>query len=190
MRGSLVVCLAAAIARADAPPDSVELHDGTFLQGRLTEWKPSVRAVIVLLNGESRIVRWDEIAHTSGPSFEQIRDAEPPRLDPPPSLVIPPQSLRAPPKPSYALMDARQRRGMQVLIASVGPSIFGIAFGAVGLMLTAPDMTDVRNSFLGIGSAFLVAATATFVGGMVLFTHKRDKLASLTLTPAGLSGSF
>jgi hypothetical protein len=93
---SLVVCLAATIARAEGPPDILELRDGTFLQGRLTEWKPGSRAIIVLLNGESRTIHWSEITHASGPSLEQIRDArgrssEEVDIDVDTTVIIPPQ---------------------------------------------------------------------------------------------------
>jgi hypothetical protein len=103
---SLLVCLAATIARADGPADIIELHDGSFLQGRLTEWKPGSRAVIVLLNGESRTVHWSEIARTSGPSFEKIRDrggqevSQDVDLEIDSTVVIPPPPIDPPSSPT------------------------------------------------------------------------------------------
>jgi hypothetical protein len=199
---SLLACLVATIARADGPPDVVQLHDGTFLQGRLTEWKPGSRAVIVLLNGESRIVHWSEIAQTSGPSFEKIRDAGgrteedvdlqldttvvvPPPAEvipaPAPSLSLPP--LMIPPTPSFVvppkasfLMDPRAKKGFMLVIVSLGPLIAGAVYAGVGSSENERGMEGLHDSFVGLGSVLLIGATVSLVSGIVLLsTHKRDE---------------
>jgi hypothetical protein len=185
----LLVCLS--IARADEPPDIIELHDGTFLQGRLTEWKPGARAIIVLLNGESRTVDWTMIAHTSGPSFEHIHDGdfdlEPTVIiPPPPPVVIPPLPLTRMP-----LADPRRRKGFLLTIASCGPLIAGAVYTAVGASEDGRNMQTFRDTYIGLGSALLIGATATLVGGIVLLsTRKHNDKVALTLSPGGLSGKF
>lgn len=185
----LLVCFS--IARADQPPDIIELHDGTFLQGRLTEWKPGARAIIVLLNGESRTVDWTMIAHTSGPSFEHIHDEdfdlEPTVIiPPPPPVVIPPLPLTRMP-----LADPRRRKGFLLTIASCGPLIAGAVYTAVGASEDGRNMQTFRDTYIGLGSALLIGATATLVGGIVLLsTRKHNDKVALTLSPGGLSGKF
>jgi hypothetical protein len=185
----LLVCFS--IARADQPPDIIELHDGTFLQGRLTEWKPGARAIIVLLNGESRTVDWTMIAHTSGPSFEHIHDGdfdlEPTVIiPPPPPVVIPPLPLTRMP-----LADPRRRKGFLLTIASCGPLIAGAVYTAVGASEDGRNMQTFRDTYIGLGSALLIGATATLVGGIVLLsTRKHNDKVALTLSPGGLSGKF
>jgi hypothetical protein len=196
----LLVCLS--VARADAPPDIIELHDGTFLQGRLTEWKPGARAIIVLLNGESRTVDWTMIAHTSGPSFEHIHDGD---FDLEPTVIIPPlvtQPAFPPPppppvvipafsRPALAMADPRRRKGFLLTIASCGPLIAGAVYTAVGASEDGRNMQTFRDTYIGLGSALLIGATATLVGGIVLLsTRKHNDKVALTLSPGGLSRKF
>jgi hypothetical protein len=134
--GSLLVCLVATIARAEGPPDVVELHDGTFLQGRLTEWKPGSRAVIVLLNGESRVVHFSEIERTSGPSFEKIRDAggrteqdvdlqlDTTVVIPPPAVVIPPEASEPPAEPNIELPHVEPAPSLPLPPSAIPPPSF------------------------------------------------------------------
>jgi len=192
-RAALVLLVCLPVARADGPPDIVELHDGTFLQGRLTEWKPGARAIIVLLNGESRTVDWTQIAHTSGPSFEHIHDSdfdlEPTVILPPPPPVLPPPAISPPFTRSMPPADPRRRRGFVLTIASCGPLIAGAVYTAVGASEDGRNMQTFRDTYIGLGSALLIGATATLVGGIVLLsTRKRD--ANVAITPAGLSGRF
>lgn len=51
--------------------DVITLRDGTLLRGHVAELRPTQQVTIVLLSGETRVVAWDQLASTTGPSFTQ-----------------------------------------------------------------------------------------------------------------------
>ena len=56
-------------AHAQSPEDTIVLRDGTVLRGHVAEMRPGEMVTIVLLTGQSRVIAWEQIARSFGPSF-------------------------------------------------------------------------------------------------------------------------
>src|SRR5579863_3412581 len=86
----LALVMVSAVARAEGPPDVIELDDGSLLQGRITEWRPHAHVIVVLLDGEARTLEWATILRASGPTLahtyrrpaEEARVVEPAKTEP------------------------------------------------------------------------------------------------------------
>jgi hypothetical protein len=180
MRALVVLILLSAAARAEGPPDVIQLHDGTLLQGRLTEWRPDSHAIIVLLNGESRSVEWSDIEHASGPTLANasIKPWTPTlTILPPPPVTIPPLV-----SPTLDAIKLRQRR-LGLIIAGVTPTLMGTIYVSVGSGVS--DVPALHDTFIGLGSVLLVAGTALGIAGACLYAKK-----PVQLTASGVTATF
>lgn len=76
------------VARAadEQPLDTIVLHDGALVRGRVVELVPRERVVIQLATGETRTIDWALVARTEGPSFAPAPAPAP--SAPAPSVVL------------------------------------------------------------------------------------------------------
>jgi hypothetical protein len=75
-----VLSLVGGAARAQQAFDAVTLHDGSLLQGHVSEIKPGVQITLVLLDGQARTIAWADIAESRGPSFANPAPPPPPQM--------------------------------------------------------------------------------------------------------------
>jgi hypothetical protein len=175
---ALVVAFTAVPAHADAPPDVIQLHDGTLFQGRLTEWRPSSHAIIVLLNGESRSVEWSDIEHASGPTLANANIK--PWVQT--LTILPPPPIPPLVSPTLDAIKLRQRR-LGLIIAGVTPTLMGAIYVSVGSGVS--DLPALHDSFVGVGSVLLIAGTALGIAGACLYAKK-----PVQLTASGVTATF
>jgi hypothetical protein len=86
MLSRILLCVALvatpAFAQSATGEDVIVTTDGSILRGHVSELRPGKSATIVLLDGRTRTLAWNEIARSDGPSFPSAAPPPADDLDP------------------------------------------------------------------------------------------------------------
>ncbi len=131
-------------ARAESAEDVIVTRDGAILRGHVTEMRPGKTATIVLLNGESRVVKWDDIAKSTGPSFPSEKPAAPAEehVD-----ILKPCAGRVP----YVVESAGKQQRLALHVSS-GVSVNGFVFTVAAEVCRTPCTLYLPPGDYGIES--------------------------------------
>jgi hypothetical protein len=221
LRTAPVVLFLSFAAHASPPPayDVVVERDGTLLQGHVAELKPGQSVTLQLLTGEARVVPWDEIAETRGPSFPAppvanpqpascAASAEPVELGGGDCKCAVGAPTPPPIDPRLSALSQAQRRALRgrslVGILLLPPAAAGIVGGTVLAVqghMDPPPRTPAGhaapsaiNGLDVTGYIMIGVGAAVLTTAIVLFAtdHARDKLPPMQvgLAPTANGGAL
>jgi hypothetical protein len=155
---SILLLATVAPARAQSDVDAVTLRDGAILRGHVAEIRPNQSVTIVLLTGETRVVRWSDFVAGSGPSFPGTTLAPPPQQP----AIGPPQLIyESPTYPEQAFLKPGPGRVPLMVESATGKKIFvGVPIG--GTTVIGFGMSATAHRRLCDGPCTLYVPTGNF----------------------------